>query len=121
MVIYKKIRIIGLIVFLVLLSSLTAAFAVDNKPYYLAQGIVSIETPEGFILNENVKVFVFSDTKVFSSSEKEIAQGELKGHKWVYVEGPVDSFGNVEAKSIYLIPRYIKIDEREQYPFIKTP
>ncbi len=121
MVIYKKIKIAGFIAFLVLLSSFSAAFAEDNKPYYLAQGVASMETVEGFTLNEHVKVFVFSDTKVFSSSEKELPQGDLKGHKWVYVEGPIDSYGNVEAKSIYLLPNYIKVDERSEYPFMKTP
>ncbi|VAW36341.1 hypothetical protein MNBD_DELTA02-94 [hydrothermal vent metagenome] len=122
MVIYKKIRIVVFIIAsLVLLSSFTRAFAEDNKPYYLEQGVVSTATAEGFILNEHVKVFVLPDTKVFSSSEKELAQGALKGHRWVYVEGPVDSYGNVEAKSIYLMPRYIRLDERSEYPFIKTP
>jgi len=121
MVIYKKIRIVVFIVSLVLLSSFAQVFAGDDKPYYLAQGVASMETAEGFILNEHVKVFVFSDTKVFSSSEKELPQGDLKGHVWVYVEGPIDSYSNVEAKSIYLLPHYIKIDERSEYPFIKTP
>jgi len=127
MVVLKKISVIALIVFAAVLLSSAPVLAedenaaIDDRPYKFMQGFVSEESAGGFTLNEQWRVFVFPNTRVLSSSETELARESLKGHKWVYVEGPVNSYGNIEAEFIYLLPRVIDRDERREYPFIKTP
>lgn len=131
---YKKIkvftfslRLVAAIAFMLFMASFTPAIAEDgleaedNRPYKFIQGFVSEESVGGFMLNEQWRVFFLPNTMILSSSETELAQESLKGHKWVYVEGPVNSYGNIEAEFIYLLPRIINRDERKAYPFIKIP
>ncbi len=126
MVVYKKISIIGVIAFVVFLASFVPTFAaggsvaIDDRPYKLVQGFVSEESAGAFKLNEHLQVFILFDTKFFSSEEVLLDQKSLKGHKWVYVEGPVNSYGNVEAEYIYLLPGIIDRSERHKYPFMKV-
>ncbi len=73
------------------------------------------------MLNERWTVNLSPDTRVYTQNGKETAPDRLRGHKWIYVEGPLNEYGNIEAQKIYLLPGYVDKDERWKYPFINTP
>jgi hypothetical protein len=91
---------------------------VDERLYKYFQGFVSAETTTGIVVNETRNVYVGSETKVYNSEGKPVEAKRLKGHKWVYIEGLLQSDGSVQATKIYLMPGHVEKKDVKKYPFM---
>ncbi len=105
---------------LIALAILIPAAAPKASEYRFILGVISADEGKELIVNENTRVVVRRETKVYNSRGKEISVHSLRGHKWIYVEGPVDEDSSVIAESIYLLPGYVNNKAKKRYPFIKS-
>ncbi|MBE9527753.1 MAG: hypothetical protein IME99_00780 [Proteobacteria bacterium] len=104
------------VAFLLALPSFVLA---DSSTYRFVLGSVSRDLGRTLIVNESTRLKVTRDTKVYNSRGREISANTLRGHKWIYAEGPVNEDSSITAESIYLLPGYINDKAKGRYPFIK--
>jgi hypothetical protein len=104
------------VAFLLALPSIADA---GSGTYRFILGSVSRDEGRTLVINESTRLKVTGDTKVYNSRGREISAHSLRGHKWIYAEGPVNADSSVNAESIYLLPGYITDKAKKRYPFIK--
>jgi len=74
----------------------------------------------GYILINEMKVYINKTTQVMDHREIPVPITELKPKRWVYMEVKKNSNGNkITAKKIYLLPYYINPEERRKYSFMR--
>ncbi len=112
---------IGKATLLVALMLALPSFAgADSDTYRFILGHVSRDDGRTLIINEDIRLRVNSETKVFNTRGKQISAHTLRGHKWIYAEGEVNEDESVTAESIYLLPGYVNEKVKKKYPFIKS-
>src|SRR3972149_5505528 len=83
------------------------AEAEDAREYGFIHGFINADEWGVLTINENTKVRLTPETKVYDSREREIGRSEIKEKKWVYVEGPiVNAEGLVMAEKVYILPKH---------------
>ncbi|MBI5755632.1 MAG: hypothetical protein HZA12_01790 [Nitrospirae bacterium] len=104
------------ILFLILTQPLLA----QEREFSIYQGVISSaeQAPEYIIIDER-KFPLAGDVKVKDYREKDATLSDLKPGKWVYIVSEQSSTGDLTAKRIYILPRYIKKGEKQNYPFMK--
>ena len=108
----------GIMLFILSLSGLTFATEKDMVNF---QGIVmSVDMKkQSMVVNE--KLCLWNRHTVINDARGSTATlDQLKTKGWVYVEGVYDkAHHRVQAKTIYLLPKYVEGKEKSRYPFIK--
>jgi hypothetical protein len=92
---------------------------VDDRPYRFVRGVVSGDEGWRIIINEGVRVRITRQTEVFDARSVKTSRYDIRPGAWVYAEGPVDFYGDVEAEKVYVLPGQLKESELRRYPFIK--
>jgi hypothetical protein len=91
------------------------------QEYRFLQGVISIERVGHLVVNENQRINILEETVVKNKKDQIVPLKSLKVGKWVYVEGPLNMDGSIDAEIIYLLPGRISKKERHKYPFMKLP
>ncbi|GMR04185.1 MAG: hypothetical protein BMS9Abin23_0074 [Thermodesulfobacteriota bacterium] len=91
----------------------------DDREYRFIIGVVNKNQVWGVIVNEGTRVRITSETEVLNSNEKKRSRYSIKEGAWLYVEGPLNYDGFVEAEKVYLLPGPVRSNEYGNYPFIK--
>jgi hypothetical protein len=73
----------------------------------------------GYLIINEMRVYVYEKTELWDHRKMPIVIAQLMSPKWVYMEVEKDSGGKIKAKKIYLLPRYIKPEERKGFAFMK--
>ncbi|OGP90896.1 MAG: hypothetical protein A2157_05490 [Deltaproteobacteria bacterium RBG_16_47_11] len=74
----------------------------------------------GYLLINEMRIYLNPSTQIMDHRGIPIPTTELKPKKWVYLELEKDLIRNaIKAKKIYLLPCYIRPEEKRQYPFMK--
>lgn len=91
----------------------------QEREFSIYQGVVSSTQgiPRYIIIDERAFLLA-GDVKVKDNKEREATLSDLKAGKWVYIVSEFTSDGP-EVKKIYLLPKYIKKSEKDNYPFMK--
>lgn len=97
------------------------SISLDAQEYRFLHGVISLDRAGYLIVNEDKRVNLLEETVVKNKKDQIIPLESLKAGKWVYIEGPLDLDGSVDAEVIYLLPRRISKKERHKYPFMKLP
>ena len=94
------------------------AFA-EEREFSIYQGTISsVEgMPDYLIVNER-EIQLSDDVEITDSKENNARLSDLKEGKWVYIVSE-DSPNGFKAKRIYLLPKYIKKSDKDNYPFMK--
>jgi hypothetical protein len=92
---------------------------VDDRPYRFVRGVVSGDDGWRIIINEGVRVRITRQTEVLDARSVKTSRYDIRPGAWVYAEGPVDFYGDVEAEKVYVLPGHLKESELKRYPFIK--
>ncbi len=121
-----KIRISSLLLgaFLILAVFTSMAYGVDDedtREYMFVQGVVSKYNGDSFLVNEGLKVYLTHKTKIFDERGRPAANLKPALSKWVYVEGPLNEDGSINAESLYLLRGHIGKKDRSKYPFMQIP
>ena len=114
----QKITLLTLAFIMALLLNSTVLFA---QEYRFLQGVISIKRVGHLVVNENQRINLLEETVVKNKKDQLIPLKSLKEGKWVYVEGPLNMDGSMDAEIIYLLPGRISKKERHEYPFMKLP
>ena len=73
-----------------------------------------------YLLINEMRVYIHRSTEVMDLHGTVIPVTELKPKKWVYMEIEKDPDKNVaKAKKIYLLPHYVKPEEKRKFAFMK--
>ena len=113
-----KITLLTLVFIMVLLLNSTVVFA---QEYRFLHGVISIKRVGYLVVNENQRINLLEETVVKNKKDQPIPLKSLKAGKWVYIEGPLNLDGSIDAEVVYLLPRRISKKERHKYPFMKLP
>jgi len=74
----------------------------------------------GYLLINEMRIYIDGTTRVMDQREIPVSLAELKPKKWVYLEMEKDGVQNIFcAKKIYLLPHYVKPDQRRRFSFMK--
>ena len=95
-------------------------FAKDNRPVF-TQGLINPggNLKAGYLLINEMRVYVDSSTAIMDRWGKVLPATELKSKNWVYLELEKAPANRMKARKIYLLPRYVKPEERKQFAFMK--
>lgn len=104
-----------------LMVLLLHSISLDAQEYKFLHGVISLDRAGHLIVNEDKRVNLLEETVVKNKKDQIIPLESLKAGKWVYVEGPLNMDGSVDAEVIYLLPGRISKKERHKYPFMKLP
>ncbi len=113
----QNITLLTLAFIMVLLLNSTVLFA---QEYRFFQGVVSLEKKGYLIINEDKRVNLLKTT-IVRNKKIIIPLKSIKAGKWVYVEGPLNMDGSIDAEIVFLLPGRISKKERHKYPFMKLP
>ena len=72
-----------------------------------------------YLLINEMRVYVDSSTAIMDRWGKVLPATELKSKDWVYLELEKAPANRMKARKIYLLPRYVKPEERKQFAFMK--
>ena len=114
----QNITLLTLVFIMVLLLNSIVLFA---QEYRFLQGVISIKRVGHLVVNENKRINLLEETVVKNKKDQIVPLKSLKAGKWVYIEGPLNPDGSVDAEVIYLLPGRISKRERHKYPFMKLP
>ena len=114
----QKITLLTLAFIMALLLNSTVLFA---QEYRFLQGVISIKRVGHLVVNENQRINLLEETVVKNKKDQLVPLKSLKEGKWVYVEGPLNMDGSMDAEIIYLLPGRISKKERHKYPFMRLP
>lgn len=93
----------------------------DEREYRFVLGAVNKSDTTSFTVNERQKVYIVHDTRFFNDYGKPAAKAGPKASGWVYVEGPLNPDGSVNAESLYILRGPVTNKNRSRYPFIQIP
>ncbi len=114
----QDITLLTLAFIMALLLNSTVLFA---QEYRFLQGVISIKGVGHLVVNENQRINLLEETMVKNKKDQLVPLKSLKVGKWVYIEGPLNLDGSVDAEVIYLLPGRISKKGRHKYPFMKLP
>ena len=73
-----------------------------------------------YLLINEMRIYIDRATQVMDDRGTTLSQAELKPKRWVYMEIETDSTKmTAKAKKIYLLPHYIKPEEKQRFSFMK--
>jgi hypothetical protein len=99
-----------------------AAEVEDEREYRFVLGVVNKSDLTSFTVNERQKVYIVHDTRFYDDHGKQVKGGSgPKASGWVYVEGPLNPDGSVNAESLYVLRGPVTNKNRSRYPFIQIP
>jgi hypothetical protein len=107
-----------IVFFIFIISALT--FGADKKLVKIQGMVMDLDLKKKtMIVNE--MHFVWNDKTIINNEKGSlIAIEKIKPRSWVYIEGETDKVNNrVEARKIYLLPKYIDENERSRYSFMQ--
>jgi len=116
---FKWFTLIGLII---LLYQSPLSLAATGGNVLRTQGLINSEgnLKAGYLLINEMRVYIDKMTKVMDHREVPISITELKPKKWVYMEIEKDpSQKIIKARKIYLLPYYVNPKERQRFSFMK--
>jgi hypothetical protein len=91
----------------------------QEREFSIYQGVISsTERLPGYLIINEREIPLADDVEVKDSREKEVSLSDLKAGKWVYIVSEQSS-DSLIAKRIYLLPKHIKKNEKQDYPFMK--
>lgn len=91
----------------------------EEKEFSIYQGTISsVEGLPGYIIVNERQFPLLDDAEIKDSKERHANLSDLKEGKWVYIVSE-DSPNGFKAKRIYLLPKYINKNEKDNYPFMK--
>ncbi len=94
--------------------------SLDAQEYRFFQGVVDKKGANHLEVNEmHVNITVEAVTK--NKDDQVIPLDLIEEGKCVYIEGPLNMDGSMDAVNIYLLPGKILKKERRNYPFMKLP
>ncbi len=74
----------------------------------------------GYLLINEMRIYLSPSTQIMDHRGAPLPATELKPKKWVYLEVEKDPARNaIKAKKIYILPRYVRPEEKRQYAFMK--
>ena len=105
-------------IFLLLVAGL--CFAKDSRPVF-TQGLINPggNLKAGYLFINEMRVYLDSSTAIMDRWGKVLPAAELKSKNWVYLEMEKGQTNGMKARKIYLLPRYVKPEERKQFAFMK--
>lgn len=105
-------------VFLLLIPEL--CFTKETRPLF-TQGLINpgSNLKAGYLLINEMRVYLDSSTAIMDRWGKVLPAAELKSKNWVYLELEKGPAHGMKARKIYLLPRYVKPEERKQFAFMK--
>ena len=104
----------------VVLHLVPSALAVSHT--VRTQGLVNYggNLKAGYFLINEMRIYVDGTTKVMDQREIPVSLADVKAKKWVYLEMEKDVGQNIFcAKKIFLLPHYIRPDQKRRFSFMK--
>ena len=104
-----------------LFSFAQTGFAKEN-PVVRTQGLINpgVNLKAGYLLINEMRIYLNPSTQIMDHRGVHLPATELKPKKWVYLEVEKDPARNaIKAKKIYILPRYVRPEEKRQYAFMK--
>jgi hypothetical protein len=95
-------------------------FAKDSRSVS-TQGLINPggNLKAGYLFINEMRVYLDSSTAIMDRWGKVLPAAELKSKNWVYLELEKGPANGMKARKIYLLPRYVKPEERKQFAFMK--
>jgi hypothetical protein len=96
------------------------SFAKESRSVF-TQGLINPggNLKAGYLLINEMRVYIDSSTAITDRWGKDLPATELKSKNWVYLELEKGPANRMKARRIYLLPRYVKPEERKQFAFMK--
>lgn len=118
----KLTTLMGIVLFLAVIASMAhGADVEDEREHRFTIGVINKYNGSSFLVNEGLKVYIVHDTKFFDDRGNPATGKGLRESRWVYVEGPLNADGSINAESLYLLRGPVGKKDKRKYPFIQIP
>jgi hypothetical protein len=114
-------RVLTIMIAWLIVSTPPVCFGANDKTLR-TQGLINPggNLKAGYLLINEMRIYIDRSTQVMDANGVAIPVSELKQKRWVFMEIEKDSAQmSARAKKIYLLPRYIKPEEKQKFSFMK--